>query len=438
MADFDDPFKPRESVLRPRPGGGKRGQPDSSTSWRAPAAPPPAAEPEPVPAIAGDLLGAGLNPLVRAASPLLLLAGRLRGTLAVGDVGSVRQLALSEIRAFEQRAQAAGVPNEVVTAARYALCATLDEAVLSTPWGAQSEWSQHTLLVALHREAWGGEKFFDMLERTSKEPSRYIDLMELQYLCLAVGFCGKYQVIERGHNQLAGVQRELYRLIREYRGTPQTALSLRWEGLQDRRNPVIRYVPWWVVGAAAMAILAITFTLYYAALARSASPIQERLAAVGREGFDARPAAPRAGPTLKQLLARDEAAGALVVEEQGGRTVVTLPGATLFASGSATVNAAYEPVLQRVAAAVGQVPGRVLVVGHTDDQPLRSFRYSDNVDLSRERAVSVVRILQTVAANAGRITWNGAGSSEPRHVPASDPANRALNRRVEIVHVTGY
>ena len=39
----------------------------------------------------------------------------------------------------------------------------LDEAVLSTPWGAQSEWAQHPLLVTLHREAWGGEKFFEML-----------------------------------------------------------------------------------------------------------------------------------------------------------------------------------------------------------------------------------------------------------------------------------
>jgi len=441
MADFDDPFKPKESVLRPRPGGGKRGPTDSAASWKTMVAPhpaPSAPEPEAVPATTGDLLGAGLNPLVRAASPLLLLAGRLRGTLSVGDVGSVRQHALSEIRAFEQHAQAASIPNEVVLAARYALCATLDEAVLSTPWGAQSEWSQHTLLVALHREAWGGEKFFDMLDRTSKDPARYIDLMELQYLCIAVGFCGKYHVMQRGLNQLAEVQRELYRQIREYRGTPPAELSLRWEGLQDRRNPLIRYVPWWVVGAAALAILAVTFTLYYAALARAASPINERLAAVGREGFDARPASPSPGPTLKQLLAKDEAAGSLVVEEQGGRTVITLPGATLFASGSATVNPAYEPVLQHVAAAIAQVPGRVLVVGHTDDQPLRSMRYSDNVELSRERAVSVVRILQTVPANAGRLTWNGAGSSEPKHLPASDPANRALNRRVEIVHVTGY
>ena len=78
----------------------------------------------------------------------------------------------------------------------------LDEAVLSTPWGNQSEWAQHPLLVALHREAWGGEKFFDMLDRISQDPARYIDLMELQYLGLAFGFAGKYQVQERGHEHL--------------------------------------------------------------------------------------------------------------------------------------------------------------------------------------------------------------------------------------------
>ena len=57
-----------------------------------------------------------------------------------------------------------GISNQVVISARYALCAALDEAVLATPWGHESEWAQHPLLVTLHREAWGGEKFFEVLE----------------------------------------------------------------------------------------------------------------------------------------------------------------------------------------------------------------------------------------------------------------------------------
>ena len=124
------------------------------------------------------------------------------------DVAGLRRHALEEIRRFEDRARAAGVRNEIVLAARYALCAGLDEAVLSTPWGAQSEWAQHPLLVALHREAWGGEKFFEMLDRISADPARHIDLMELQYLVSRSGFTGKYQMLDRGHEQLADLQRE--------------------------------------------------------------------------------------------------------------------------------------------------------------------------------------------------------------------------------------
>ena len=228
---------------------------------------------------------------MRAASPLLLLAGQMRGTLAAPEVGDLRRHALEEIRRFEERARAAGVPAEVTRAARYALCASLDEAVLSTPWGAQSEWAQQTLLVALHREAWGGEKFFEMLDRIVRIPSRHIDLMELQYLCLALGFAGKYQVVDRGHSQLADVQQDLYRKIRAHRGTPPSELSLRWRGLQDKRNPLIRYVPWWVVGAAALAILAIAFVTYYARLGNAAAPVEAALVGVGLEEFGV----PRAG-----------------------------------------------------------------------------------------------------------------------------------------------
>jgi type VI secretion system protein ImpK len=373
---------------------------------------------------------------VRAASPLLLLAGQVRGTLSAPEVGGVRRHALDEIRRFEERARASGVPNEVVGAARYALCACLDEAVLSTPWGAQSEWAQQTLLVALHREAWGGEKFFEMLDKISEDPHRHIDLMELQYLCIALGFAGKYQVIDHGHARLADVQQALYRRIREHRGTPRTELSLRWKGVEDRRNPLIRYVPWWVVGAAALAVLAVTFGVYYARLASAAAPVQVTLAGIGLEGFSRpRPAAPLAGPTIKQLLVREEADGSVKVEEDGGLTRITLLGQNLFASGSATVNSQHEETLKRVAAALERVPGRVLVVGHTDDQPIQSLRFRDNFDLSRERAASVATILQGAMGRSGGIERNGKGSTEPLYTPASAPENRARNRRVEIIHL---
>jgi type VI secretion system protein ImpK len=432
MPDSNDPFnRPDGTVIRPRPGAGRQGWADPGRSRVA-----PARAADPIPFEARTMLTIGLNPLVQAANPLLLLAGEIRGTRSASDTTTLRRQALEELRSFEERARAAGVPPETVIAARYVLCAALDEAVLSTPWGAQSEWSQHTLLVALHREAWGGEKFFDMLERISTDPDKHIDLMELQYLALAFGFTGKYQVLERGHDRLATVQQELYRRIRHHRGTAPADLSLRWRGLEDRRNPVIRYVPWWVVAAAALAILTIAFTTYYTRLARAAAPVHAELAKIGLEDFSA-PAPPVQGPTLKQLLAPEEARGTMTVVEQGGRTVVTLRAGELFASGSAGVNPDSLDTLHRITIALNQVPGRVLVVGHTDDQAIRSLRYRDNFELSRERAVSVVNVLKETINNGARITWTGVADTQPLYQPPSDPANRARNRRVEIIHLAG-
>jgi type VI secretion system protein ImpK len=434
MPNSDDPFlRPDATKLRPRPGGGKRTFVDSSRSQAS----PPASDAPPIAASARALIGIGLNPLVRAATPLLLLTAQVREATTAMDVGGLRRNALDEIHQFEEQARASRVPNEVVLAARYVLCAALDEAVLSTPWGNQSEWAQHPLLVALHREAWGGEKFFDMLDRTSKDPAKFIDLMELQYLALAFGFAGKYQVQERGQDKLLETQHSLYRKIREHRGPSKTSLSLRWRGLEDRRNPLFRYLPWWIVSAAALPILAIAFTAYYAGLAGAAAPVQAELARIGLEDFSAAaPAPPPRGPTLKQLLASDEQSGALSVEEQGTKTTVTLPAADLFPSGSAAVNEAYYSTLQRVTAALNKVPGRVLVVGHTDSQPIKSLRFQDNFELSRERAVSVVTVLQQGIDNRARLSWTGVGSSQPRYAE-SDPANRSRNRRVEIIHVRG-
>jgi type VI secretion system protein ImpK len=438
MPDRDDSSKPPDAtVIRPRPGGARRAAPDLPPGLQP--APQASAYAEPSMVSSSDLVVSGLNPLVQAATPLLLLASRLRGTMTLPDQHGLKRHALDEIRRFETVARGGGVPNEVVLAARYVVCAAIDEAVLSTPWGVQSEWQQQPLLMALHKEVWGGEKFFDMLDRILPDPTRHIDLMELQYLCLAFGFTGKYgaEAKQSRHSALAEIQQRLYRTIRQHRGVPPPELSLRWRGREDRRSRIVRYVPWWVVGAGALAILALTFGFFYARLGSAAEPVYAELTRIGRERVPSPAPVVRRGPSLKTLLADDEAAGRLSVVEEPDRSIVTLVGADLFASGSATPNPAYDAILSRISAALNQVPGRVMVEGHTDDQALRSLRYRNNFELSRERAVSVARVLQRTLANPARVQWTGAGSSEPRYTPASAPENRARNRRVEIVQEAG-
>src|SRR5688500_14419040 len=99
MPDNHDPFaRPDGTFIRPQPGAGKRssGEPPRSRIGSA-----PATVADPITAEVRSRLGIGLNPLVRAASPLLLLAGQLRGALSAMDVSDLRRQALVEMRQFE-------------------------------------------------------------------------------------------------------------------------------------------------------------------------------------------------------------------------------------------------------------------------------------------------------------------------------------------------
>jgi type VI secretion system protein ImpK len=182
-------------------------------------------------------------------------------------------------------------------------------------------------------------------------------------------------------------------------------------------------------------VLVVAFMVYQTRLARAAEPLHIALAGIGYEDPPPRPKPP--GPTLKQLLSAEEGRGLLRVTERGATSIVTLPAGELFESGRTALNPAHEATILRIATALNQLPGRVRVEGHTDDQPLKSVRYGNNFELSRERAMSVVRVLQRAIDNPARLTAIGRGSSQPEYTPASETANRARNRRVEIFHEPG-
>ena len=95
------------------------------------------------------------------------------------------------------------------------------------------------------------------------------------------------------------------------------------------------------------------------------------------------------------------------------------------------------PTMQHTARTLEQLDGRVIVIGHTDDQPLRSLRFKDNYELSTARARAVADLLAASLGGTGRIDVVGAGASQPLATPATLPQNRARNRRVEILYQPG-
>src|SRR5437868_13788869 len=111
----DDPFKPANAtVLRPKPGAGKRTPPASRPPATA-QTPRRMPTPQPLPVGGGPLVrqlpGQGLNPLLTAAVPLLLMAGGMRGSTVQGHWPALRPPAPEGTRRPEGSAPAAALRN---------------------------------------------------------------------------------------------------------------------------------------------------------------------------------------------------------------------------------------------------------------------------------------------------------------------------------------
>ena len=65
------------------------------------------------------------------------------------------------------------IPMEQLRPAHYALCASLDDVVLATPWGSQGAWAQRSLVSTFHQEVRSGERFFDVLAQLRQNPGEF-------------------------------------------------------------------------------------------------------------------------------------------------------------------------------------------------------------------------------------------------------------------------
>ncbi len=437
---FDDPDR---TVLRPNPGG-RRSTPSA-----------PAARPEPSGEAAGAgrfdsaILGlveerdAGVNPLVAAASNILSLVASLRSQVQNANVDALRRQVTQEIREFERRAASFGEDQAAIRAGRYALCATVDDLVLNTPWGANSAWAQHSMVGTFHNETYGGERFFKLLQKLEKDPGRNLHVLELMYLCTSLGFEGQYRVLPRGKSDHGDLRDGVYRLLRSIRGTFERELSPQWRGLDVGHKPLSSFVPIWVIGVAALALVCLIYLGFGTLLNSDSDEAVAALQDLPPRGpvVLARPEAPplppipvvESGqlPRIKGFL-QDEIRQDLVEVFEDPQTITVRVLSGMFASGSATVNGRYLPILGRIGQALEGEVGQVIAVGHTDAIPIRTVAFPSNWHLSMRRAEAVQTLLGPTLSDPSRLSADGRASNQP--IDTNDTAaGRSRNRRIEIM-----
>ena len=460
MSDHDpfaEPDDTDKTVIRPNPGARRpaAAQPAGAAAQPAPTATPPAA-----PAATGGqpraqrptasggtdaIAPTGMNDLVALATPLFSLISRIRNRAQHLDSEKLRQSVVAEVRRFEEAALKARIEPKNIKVARYALCATLDDVVLNTPWGDQSNWAQRSMVATFHRETVGGDRFYDLLSRLEQDPGGNIDLLEFMYMCLSLGFEGRLRVDPAGATRHQEIRASLAGIIRAQRGSSEHDLSPHWKGVDRPHRPLSAWRPVWVAVAALAAILALGFTGLSWALGNNTQRLIGQLAAIdtGSPPQMSRPAPPPPAPpptprevaqleTVSGFLSEEIAEGLIEVLEDGNELTIRIAGAEMFASASDVLQDRYRLPLERVANALNEVEGRVIVAGHSDSIPINTARFPSNTHLSLARATTVKVFLADLLDEPGRLTAEGRAEREPIADNAT-AEGRAANRRIEVI-----
>lgn len=465
---FAEPNDTDKTVIKPNPGG-RRGassggaapdmpavaQPAPATdSFGVPQAaqPAPAAAPAAASSVAGSAPKAqvamtGTNQLTACASTLFALISRIRNRAQHMDPDKLRSSVVSEVRAFENRALQAGIAAQTVKVARYALCATLDDVVLNTPWGGQSSWGLQSMVGTFHRETVGGDRFYDLLARLEKEPAANIDMLEFLYMCMSLGFEGRLRVEQGGPDKHMAIRGAVARTIRAQRGALERDLSPHWEGVLKPFRALSAWRLVWIALGVTATLLAAQFMGLSYLLTNSSERVVGQLSILG-SGPVAQmqrrappPPPPPPAPTAQEQL--DKVAGFLqkeidegIVEvfPKGNTLVVRIKGSGMFGSGSDGLQTKFLDPVNRVASALNDEPGPVIIVGHSDNVPIRSARFPSNQALSLARAKSVMRTISKVVDDGARLTAEGRADKEPI-ASNKTRAGRATNRRIEVVLV---
>lgn len=175
---------------------------------------------------------------------IFLTVLRLQSSNSVGDFeafhGGIQKL----FQSFEKQCREFGFEEDDTDIAKYALAAFVDEAVLNSSWSHRERWADNPLQLEYFGTYLAGEIFYDKLEslRTHEKPKP--DLLEIYYLCLLLGFKGKYGI--GGQEKLRSLIANVADELKKSKSSTAGHFSPHWM-ISDGRNKSTGGLPRWLV-----------------------------------------------------------------------------------------------------------------------------------------------------------------------------------------------
>lgn len=200
------------------------------------------------------------NELIDLATPVFQLVMGLKSNTMPLSSKDLRGMIDKMLRQINQVGVDRGYKEDQLNNARFALVAFVDEAVLAGPL--KQEWEKYPLQLEYFHEALAGTKFFDRLENLLKQLDKDADVVEIYYLCLLMGYKGKFDVFLE--DQLPGEIAKVADRLRQAGRLRGGALAPHWK-VRDQPDPpppepeLPRWVIWTVV--ASVGLVAAVYTI---------------------------------------------------------------------------------------------------------------------------------------------------------------------------------
>ena len=141
--------------------------------------------------------GTGDRRLADVLAPCFALIVHLRSHNDYGDPAALRHRVRDLLQRAEQDARGGGTSRDHVEAGLFAVVAFLDETILSSTWPEKDAWASRPLQMERYDRFDAGEVFFNRLSDLLDHPGEHAEAIEVYYLCLTLGFRGRYQILQQ-------------------------------------------------------------------------------------------------------------------------------------------------------------------------------------------------------------------------------------------------
>jgi chemotaxis protein MotB len=136
---------------------------------------------------------------------------------------------------------------------------------------------------------------------------------------------------------------------------------------------------------------------------------------------------------LQASLAAEIDSGKVQLRLSQRGLIISLREAAFFASGGAELQPRSIPAIEKIAAAIANLPNPVRLEGHTDSRPIHNSRFRSNWELSTARGIALLELLRE-RFNVPEERMAVAGYADTAPTDTNDTEEgRAHNRRVDIV-----